>query len=176
ALTRFGMVLFFAAAASTGLWFGWEKLGERMKDADEGVKGREATFEIARKIAADFPIFGTGPGTFEPLFPLYRKSLDDYWPKQLHNDWLETRITFGWVGCALIAAAFLLVLTRWFAGHGIRTGWRFVSLLCLALGGCLLHARYDFPFQIYSIQLAFLLICAVLFSVRRKSLSASLEL
>lgn len=175
ALTRFGVVLFFAAAASTGLWFGWDKLGGRLKDAEEGVRGREATFQIARKIAADFPVFGTGPGTFEPVFPLYRESLDEYWPKQLHNDWLETRITFGWVGCGLIAAAFLLVITRWFAGRGIRTGWRFVSLLSLALGGCLLHARYDFPLQIYSILLMFLLICAVLFSVRRRSSRANLE-
>ena len=166
-LTRFGVVLFFAAAAATGLWFGWDKLGERMKDAGEGFRGREATFQIARKIAADFPVFGTGPGTFEPVFPLYRESLDEYWPKQLHNDWLETRITFGWVGCGLIAAAFLLVITRWFAGGGLRTGWRFVSLLWLALGGCLIHARYDFPLQIYSILLVFLLVCAVLCTLGR---------
>jgi NADH:ubiquinone oxidoreductase subunit 6 (subunit J) len=93
----------------------------------------------------------------------------------VHNDWRETRITCGWVGCGLIAAAFLLVITRWFAGPGIRTGWRFVSLLWLALGGCLIHARYDFPLQIYSILLVFLLICAVLVSVRRRSSRASLE-
>lgn len=175
ALTRFGVVLFFGAAAATGLWFGWEKLGERMKDAEEGFRGREATFQTARKIAADFPVFGTGPGTFEPVFPLYRESLDEYWPKQLHNDWLETRITFGWVGCGLIAGAFLLVIVHWFAGRGIRTGWRFISLLWLALGGCLVHARYDFPLQIYSILLLFLLICAVLFSLRRRSALANLE-
>jgi O-antigen ligase len=169
ALTRFGVVLFFAAAAATGLWFGWDKLGERLKDAGEGFRGREATFQIARRIAADFPVFGTGPGTFEPVFPLYRKSLDEYWPKQLHNDWLETRITFGWVGCGLIAPAFLLVIARWFAGGGIRTGGRFVSLLWLALGGCLLHARYDFPLQIYSILLVFLLVCAVLCAASRRT-------
>jgi hypothetical protein len=109
------------------------------------------------------------------VFPLYRESLDEYWPKQLHNDWLETRITFGWAGCGLIAAAFLLAVTGWFAGRGIRTGWRFVSLLWLALAGCLVHARYDFPLQIYSILLMFLLICAVLFSVRRRSSRANLE-
>jgi O-antigen ligase len=167
-LTRFGVVLFFAAAAATGLWFGWDKLGERMKDAEEGFRGREATFKIARKIADDFPVFGTGPGTFEPVFPLYRESLDDYWPAKLHNDWLETRITFGWVGCSLIAGAFALVITHWFSRRGIRTGWRFISLLWLALAGCLVHALYDFPLQIYSILSVFLLVCAVLSSVGRR--------
>jgi hypothetical protein len=68
-----------------------------------------------------------------------------------------------------------LAVTRWFAGRGIRTGWRFVSLLWLALAGCLVHARYDFHLQIYSILLMFLLICAVLFSVRRRSSRANLE-
>lgn len=165
ALTRFGVVLFFAAATATGLWFGWDKLSGRMEEVGEGFRGREAMYQTARRIAEDFPLFGTGPGTFEPVFQFYRTSLDEYWPAQLHNDWLETRITFGWAGCALIATAFALVIARWSSGHGIRTGWRFVSLLWLALGGCLIHALYDFPLQIYSILLFFLLICAVLFSV-----------
>jgi len=173
ALARFGVVLFFGAAAAAGLWFGWDKLGERMKVAGEGFRGREAMFQTARKIAHDFPLFGTGPGTFEPVFQLYRESPDEYWPAQLHNDWLETRITFGWAGCSLIAGAFLLVIMRWLAGSGIREGWRFISLLWLALGGCLIHALYDFPLQIYSILLIFLLVCAMLFSLGRRSQPAN---
>ena len=34
--------------------------------------------------------------------------------------------------------------------------------LWLALTGCLLHARFDFPLQIYSILFLFLLECAIL--------------
>jgi hypothetical protein len=37
----------------------------------------------------------------------------------------------------------------------------------VALGGCLLHARFDFPLQMYSILLLFLALCAVLFSLSR---------
>src|SRR2546426_9391024 len=50
----------------------------------------EAIFDTARKIAADYPVFGTGPGTLEAVFQLYRTSTEEYWPAQLHNDWLET--------------------------------------------------------------------------------------
>ncbi|MCX6930273.1 MAG: hypothetical protein NT154_44750, partial [Verrucomicrobia bacterium] len=83
------------------------------------------------------------------------------------NDWLETRITFGWIGSGLIALAFATVVLRWFAGGGIHGGRRFVMLMWLALGGCLVHARFDFPFQIYSILFLFLVLCAVLFNLSR---------
>jgi len=81
---------------------------------------------------------------------------------------LETRITFGWVGSALIALAFATVVLRWFARGGIHGGRRFVLLMWLALGGCLVHARFDFPFQMHSIVFLFLVLCATLFNLSRR--------
>jgi len=40
-------------------------------------------------------------------------------------------------------------------------------LVWLALGGCLVHARFDFPFQIHSTLLLFLVLCAMLFGLSR---------
>jgi hypothetical protein len=62
----------------------------------------------------------------------------------LHNDWLETRITFGWLGSALIAVAFLSSLLHWLGRGGIYGGRRFAIMLGFALAGCLVHARWDF--------------------------------
>ena len=103
------------------------------------------------------------------MFQFYRGATTEYWPAQLHNDWLETRITFGWLGSSLIALAFLLVLIRAWSVGGIRTKWYFVILLWLALAGCLVHARWDFPFQIYSIHFMFLILCAVLATLSLRS-------
>jgi O-antigen ligase len=139
-----------------------------MARLNEGFEGREEMYERARPMAADYPIFGTGPGSFENVFQLYRLSTDSYWPAQLHNDWLETRITFGWAGSLLIYSALLLVLLRWFARGGVHGGRRFVILLWLALGGCLVHARFDFPFQVYSILFTFLMLCAVVSNLSRR--------
>jgi hypothetical protein len=69
---------------------------------------------------------------------------------------------------ALLLAALACAVLRWFAPGGIRGGRRFVILAWLALAGCLVHARFDFPFQIHSIVFLFLLICAVLFSLGRR--------
>lgn len=159
---------FAVASIWLGLHFGGSQLGNRMIDLTEGYESRERTYEIAKGMARDFPLFGTGPGTFDPLFQMYRISPDEYWPVQLHNDWLETRITFGWLGSGLIAAAFLLVVSRWFLRGGIHGGRRFTMLLWLALAGCMVHARFDFPFQIYSVLFLFLVACAILFSVSRR--------
>ena len=155
------LCLFFTGALTLGFALGWKTLKPRMDHLSGDSKVRERMYEIARPMAADYPLFGTGPGTFTTVFQLYRISTDTYWPAQLHNDWLETRITFGWFGSGLIALTFLMVLLRWFARGGIHGGRRFTVLVWLALGGCLAHARYDFPFQIHSIVFLFLVLCAI---------------
>ena len=123
-------------------------------------------------MARDFQWFGTGPGTFGSVFQLYRGGTDDYWPAQLHNDWLETQITFGRIGSVLIGISGVLVLARWFLRGGIHGGRRLVAMLWLALAGGLVHARWDFPFQIHSLVFLFIVWCAVLFSLSRRPTGA----
>ncbi len=152
-----------------GLNMGWESLTKRMTSLDVDYHGREEIYSTARKMAVDYPWFGTGPGTFDPLFQMYRKSPDQYWPAQLHNDWLETRITFGRIGMAVILAALAGCGLHWFVRGAIRTPWIFPAFVGLGLTGCLLHALVDYPFQVYSIVLLFLLECGVLLGISRKS-------
>jgi len=167
-LTLVLLLGFFATALVLGFALGWKALKPRMTQLHEGFDAREEMFEAARPMAQDYPLFGTGPGTFASVFELYRISTERYWPAQLHNDWLETRITFGWVGSSLIALAFITVMSRWFARGGLHGGRRFMILMWLALGGALVHARFDFPFQIYSILFLFLVLCAVAFNLSRR--------
>ena len=163
------LLVFFATTLALGFALGWNALKPRLTELQEGFANREAMYAAAKPMAADYPVFGTGPGTFDTLFQLYRISTATYWPAQLHNDWLETRITFGWFGCALIALAFATVLARWFTRGGLHGGRRFMLLMWLALAGCLVHARFDFPFQIYSILFLFLVLCAVAFNLSRRT-------
>ena len=81
---------------------------------------------------------------------------------------MRGRWSWAITGTILILAALLTVLTRWFIRGGIHGGRRFMLLILLALVGCLVHARYDFPFQIYSILFLFLTICALLFNLSRR--------
>lgn len=165
---RIGVLFIFALTAGAAWYLGGDLLAERLHGMKDGpLAGRSETYQLAARMAVDYPWFGVGPGAFDSVFQLYRNSPGDYWPAQLHNDWLEYLITFGRVGCALLVAAGLVVLARWFVPRGVRLHSSFAAFVWIALGGCLLHARVDFPLQIYSIQFVFVLLCAILFSVSR---------
>ena len=162
------LVMCFATALVLGFALGWKNLAPRMEGVREGFQGREQMFERARPMVADYPWLGTGPGTFETVFQLYRPTLYTYWPAQLHNDWLETRITFGLLGSGLIWLGLGVVLVRWCFPGGIAGGGRFILLAWLGMAGCLIHARFDLPFQIPSILSLFLVLCAFLSVLSRK--------
>lgn len=161
---RLGLALGLAATLGAAAFFGWDQLAPRLETKDH-LGGRGETYALAARMTDDYPWFGTGPGAFGSVFQFYRNSHADYWPGQLHNDWLEYLITFGRVGGALLLATFLTVLARAFRPGGVRVPWTFAALLGTGLGGCLLHARFDFPLQIYSLQFVFVLLCAALFSL-----------
>jgi TRAP-type C4-dicarboxylate transport system permease small subunit len=166
---RLGVLLLFAITLGLAGYLGWEKLEPRLKTIfSDDLSGRVVLYRNARQIARDFPVYGTGPGTFPWIYSLYRANQDEERAGYAHNDWLETRITFGWVGFTLILVMLLLVPARWCAGgDGIRCPWLLVAMIGLSLGGCLVHARFDFPLQIYSTLALFLLLCAVLFCFSR---------
>jgi hypothetical protein len=172
-IAKQGVLVFLGVTLATAGYFGMGLLGERFKHLGSDYDSRDAMYETARKISADFPAYGTGPGTLGAVFQLYRNSAEEYWPAQLHNDWLETLVTFGWVGSLPVALAFVCALGRWLVPGGIHSNWRMTALIWLALAGCMAHARYDFPFQIYSTLLLFLLECAILSVVTHRRPSPS---
>ena len=168
--SRLGMVLVFVATVGAASYLGWDQLSARLHgSAADPLSGRRETYQLAERMTKDYPWFGVGPGAFGSVFQFYRNSPTDYWPGQLHNDWLEYLITFGRAGCALLIAAAGLIGGRWFAAGGFPAHWTIAAFIWVALGGCLLHARFDFPLQIYSIQFVFVLLCAILFSVSRQA-------
>jgi hypothetical protein len=165
--SKLALLSLLGGMVSLGVLLGWEELGPRMEMLEQGYDQREAMFNTGRRMAADAPLYGTGAGTFTYLFQFYRRSTGEYWPGQMHNDWLETRITFGWVGLGLLLAALAVAVGRWFGRGGWPGEKHFVLLIWCALGGCLLHARFDFPFQIPSLLTLFLFLCALLSCLSR---------
>jgi O-antigen ligase len=153
------LVAGLAAAPMVGLLLGGNQLLSRLGDFRRGWEIREELNQLAAPMASDYPLFGTGPGTFATVFQMYRPSPESPWPAQLHNDWLETRISFGWLGCGLIAALLATALH----GH-VRAARRgsdpMARLTLLAMAGLFAHARWDFPFQIHSLLFLCVLVCA----------------
>jgi len=165
----FLLVAFVTTTLALGWFFGWKSLEPRMEQIDEGYEGRDAMRKSAEPMSGDYPLFGTGPGTFATVFQLYRYSEGVHWEEQVYDDWLEIRITFGWLGFGIMLAALAVTALRGFFPGGLRGLRPLVFFAWMALGGCLLHARFDIPFQIHSILLLFLAICAILLNLGRAS-------
>ena len=161
--TKVGLGLLFAAALQVAVVFGWDTLAKRFETVfTDDLGGRLGTYKNAEAMARDYALFGCGAGSFGPMYYLYRNDPDAVWAGYLHNDWLELRITLGWVGfgmaLALLAGAFL----HWFLRDGAPLSPFLAVLIWLALLGCLVHARFDFPFQVHSLATVFLLYCSIL--------------
>ncbi|HTG43407.1 MAG TPA: O-antigen ligase family protein [Verrucomicrobiae bacterium] len=166
--TRCVILLVCLGVVSLGGALGWDQLAPRLRDV---FRTRYANpnelYENARQMALDYPVLGIGPGAFRALYPLYRKDAAQSWQAFLHDDWLETRVTFGWVGSMLILCLLGVALTRWFIPGGVFGQWELVAMLWVSVGGCLAHAKFSFPLQVYSILCLLLAELAVLSALSR---------
>jgi O-antigen ligase len=171
--TRKALILFFlAGVVGGGGVLGWKSLAPRMEMIHEGYEARQGLYLAGHYMARDNDVFGTGPGTFNTMYQLYGSHQPDEWLAYMHNDWLETLITFGRLGAAPVFLTLLLVLSHRFWGGGIYGNKYFVMLLWVSLGGCLVHACFDFPFQVHSVLALFLVLCAVLSCLSRRKAAA----
>lgn len=161
-----GLIYALGAAALLGLCLEWPQLYSRFRQ-DSLDSHRFETWRNTWQIIKDFPVFGTGPGTFSSVYGLYRGSIFEEWDAYAHNDWLETLMTFGAVGTVLVLSALGLALASRFVGKGIYLHRLFAGFIYVSLGSCLLYGLADFPFQVYSVLFLFLLECAMLSSLSR---------
>jgi O-antigen ligase len=163
--SRLGALLLVLLAVQAAMVLGLDRLAPRLEMMFlDRLSGRLDLYQQAERIAKDYPWFGTGPGSFALVYKFYRARPEDYWAAQAHDDWLETRVTFGWIGFITILLLLLLAPLTWLVGTGagIRVPWHLPAALLVAMAGCLFHARFDFPLQIHSILALLVFYCAVL--------------
>lgn len=162
-----GGALVFLASLALGWIMAGDVLAQRFSTLfTDHSSGRSQIYITAHRMLDDFRWMGSGPETFSTLFGFYRRSPEEEWAGYAHNDYLEFQITFGTIGLA--AMAILLACVPWqvFCGSGTRVWWPFPTFIGLGLFGLLAHARVDFPFQMFILQLFFALGCAVLTVLR----------
>jgi O-antigen ligase len=168
ARNKIGLGLLFAAALQGAVVLGWDNLEARLENIfTDDLSGRLALYKDAAAMARDYPVLGSGAGTFASLYYLYRSDPKGEWAAYLHNDWLEYRITLGWPGLGLLLALLAGALSHWFIGSGPPLPALLATLIWIAMAGCLFHARFDFPFRVHSIATLFLFYCAILSGASR---------
>lgn len=165
---RCAIVLVCFSVGALGGALGWDQLAPRLREFYRTpYASPHELYENAKQMALDYPLYGIGPGAFRALYPLYRADPKQDWHAFLHDDWMETRVTFGWLGSMMILCLLCLALARWFAPGGISGQWEFVAFLWGSVGACLIGAKFSFPLQVYSVLLLMLVLLAVLSSLSR---------
>jgi O-antigen ligase len=160
----------FVVIIGSAVALNWEAMQARLQENSMNtLSGRTVIYDNARKIIEDYPVFGTGPGAFAAVYLLYRSDPFETWYAFAHDDYLQTEVTFGRLGFSLLMVMLLLVFGYWFLARGIPTSELFIGFVWLAAAGCLMHARFDFPMQIYSLLLMFMTLCAILTTLARRS-------
>jgi O-antigen ligase/tetratricopeptide (TPR) repeat protein len=161
-------LLCLALALGLTSWLGWAQIEARLSTLWQGKalqEGRLPLWSDSLRSVKDFPVWGTGYGTYQYVEPLYRTTtlLASETIDHVHNDYIEMLVEGGLVGLVLI----LLVI-----GHILRRGYRAVRwhrshrARSLALGALLafvtvvIHSIGDFGLHIPAIALFATVICA----------------
>jgi len=146
--------------------------GERLGDLAVDVSsdsGRLPAWRATASMAADHWALGTGFGSFDAAFPLYRPpSIHVRW-QHAHNDWLQSAAEGGWVTPILVLAIGVSVFRR----RGTTTTSRLARAIHLgALAGIVavaLHSFVDFPLKIPAVAV----LAAVLIGIRCSKIPAT---
>jgi len=135
----------------------------RRGNKQESVEERQLAASYTLDLVRDFPLAGTGAGSYYGSFIRYRSPGDAFFD-HAHNDYAEMAANLGIVGFGLMG--WLVVLS---AATNLRTLWKRKSSMArgMAFGafmatlGMAIHASVDFNLQIPANALLMVVILAV---------------
>jgi O-antigen ligase len=157
-----------------GAGVGLEKVMERIQtteltDAEggksESVEARTAVARTALAVVKDFPVTGSGGGSYYNVFLGYRTPQlgNNLWD-HTHNDYVEIACDYGLPGLALLGLVVALTLAtvlRVMARRRSPLPWGVAFGVAMAIVGLLLHSTVDFNMQIPANALTFVVILAM---------------
>jgi hypothetical protein len=149
-----------AITIGLGLILNWPALAHRFSEAGLRSAERLKLWSAGLAMFRENWFWGTGPDSVNAAYFLYRPGNDAAWFSQMHCDWLQTLATYGVAGSVLWGSLFAaLFCSPWERGK-LPSRRSFVWLTGLGLAGCLAAAAADFPFQIYAVEHAFVVLAA----------------
>jgi O-antigen ligase len=163
------VVLGGAALALLG-WFGADRVKARLATVVNGEAAREDRAPLWSRLlpaAAEFPVFGTGYGTFDYVEPTTRTSGEDAgWRyEHAHNDYLEALLEGGVIrlGLSLLAIGLVYWLGLRAAVRGARGPDGALALGALfGFTAVVIHSFVDFGLHIPAITVLTAVVCAQL--------------
>jgi putative inorganic carbon (HCO3(-)) transporter len=148
-----------------GSWFGVEKLAQRLeRTTAQNVQEREEPAAYTVPLIKDYPVFGSGPGSFYVAFPRYRPASVVNYYDYTHNDYAQFAAESGILGLALLGSFVALSLgaalvAQWQRRDPLMRGMSFACLM--GVTAILIHSWVDFNLQIPANAMLFMVLLAL---------------
>jgi len=143
--------------AAVTIWIGMNPVVQRfggLSDLWEAENGRQQVWLDSFGAVKDFWLTGSGLGSFQHVFPIYRSFGGVHFYTHAHNDYLQLLIELGLPGLVLVL---WLIVSVWIAARRARSGLQgdAASLYlhagyCAAAAAIALHSLTDFSLHLPS--------------------------
>lgn len=157
-----------------GTAVGLEKVVDRIQQTDmmagdggmaESFEARTEAARASLPIVADYPLFGTGGGSYYNVFLNYRTPDYGYaYVDHTHNDYVEIATDYGLLGLGLmgsLVALTLVTVLRVLAKRRSSVPWGMAFGVAMAIVGLLIHSTVDFNLQIPANALTIVVVLAM---------------
>ena len=158
-------VLIFTLAFLWAAWIGLDAVIGRFLRVSEDFKYRWMVWVNTFQIFKDFPLLGSGLGTFEQVFPMFQSFFGLEIVDHAENDFLQMAAEVGLIGVGLLSALFVILFYK--AVSGIRSlSYRYPQRY-IGIGGMvgimalMLHSLVETNIQIPSNALLYTLLFAI---------------
>lgn len=147
-----------------GGWFGFERVAESIGSTDLKTELRVPVAQYTWDMAKDFPVLGSGLGTYASVFSAYKQGYTGALFAHAHNDYLEFFSEVGLIGCIPLALIWLYAFYCSIYAMRKRKSelHKSLGLGCfMAMTSIAIHSTVDFNLQIPANAATFVLILAL---------------
>ena len=146
-----------------GAYFGTEYVVQRVSETTLQSEDRVDVTRYAFNLWKDYPLFGSGLGSYPVVFPRYSGEGTAVAYTHAHNDYIEFAAEVGLFGLALLGAIVLLSFAAALRAQHLRRdpvlrGISFAAMM--GIMAFMIHALVEFNFQIPANALTFILLLA----------------
>ncbi len=176
------MILIICLIVTSVSWFGWDPILSRFEKI-ANIEGYVTDLRVlfwmdSLQIIKNFPVTGTGFGTFIDIYPKYTSIKEEIVLEHAHNDYIELLANGGVIALFLTGWFVISVILSSFKNFLIRKDSYSVYLYIGSLTGIisiLLHSFTDFNLQTGSNGLYFFFLIGLIVSLANTRLHNGLD-
>jgi O-antigen ligase len=164
-------VLLFVLVAGTYLiFFGISPIIDRFAQGEVSIDQRLSVWKGTLTAFRDFPVFGSGFGTFEYIYKIYQPEGPPLYWTHAHNDYVEFLLEFGIAGTLIAGLFFFLAFTTLMKPDWTNKELYLHAAFLSSMTTITVHSMFDFNLRIPSNAILFFLVLGLAVSASRGKL------